>query len=93
MDLESLEGTITDPKSLLEDALPLSGTTNDLIQNQFMGNDEGNQLGDGVDGYKTTGESNSNDDTALHIEEKSVDALEETLDKADPISTSSSMMP
>ncbi|MCL9684811.1 hypothetical protein [Legionella maioricensis] len=49
--------------ALAED-MKLEGTSNDLNQNQFMGGDMANLLGDGVPGYETTGVDGTDDDIA-----------------------------
>ena len=62
-DLEKGPDTIVSPEDLIEQ-LKLAGSSNDLDNNQFMGGDETNLLGDGVPGYETTGVDGTDDDLA-----------------------------
>jgi hypothetical protein len=63
VDLEKGPDTLVSPEDLIEE-LKLDGSSNDLDNNQFMGGDETNLLGDGVPGYETTGVDGTDDDLA-----------------------------
>ncbi len=64
VDLEKEPDTIISPTDALTEELKLEGTSNDLNQNQFIGGDMENSLGDGVPGYETTGVDGTDDDIA-----------------------------
>ncbi|WED43273.1 hypothetical protein [Legionella cardiaca] len=56
--------TLIKPQVDFSDELALEGSSNELNQNQFIGGDEVNLLGDGVPGYETTGETTPEDEIA-----------------------------
>lgn len=64
VDLGKEPDTIVSPSDVLADEMKLEGTSNDLNQNQFIGGDMTNLLGDGVPGYETTGVDGTDDDIA-----------------------------
>ncbi|KTD18236.1 hypothetical protein [Legionella jordanis] len=61
------EDSLIEPELDLSEDLKLSGTSNDFNQNQFQGGDMVDLLGDGVPGYETTGEDETDDDIALNV--------------------------
>ncbi|KTC76745.1 hypothetical protein [Legionella brunensis] len=67
-DLEKLtEDTLIQPELDFGEELELEGSSNQLNQNQFIGGDEVNLLGDGVPGYETTGETDPEDEVANNL--------------------------
>ncbi|CEG57873.1 hypothetical protein [Legionella fallonii] len=76
--LEKEPDTLTSPEDVLspdilspesvKNALQLAGTDNDLNQNQFIGGDQVNLLGDGVPGYEATGVSGTDDELEKQLE-------------------------
>jgi hypothetical protein len=76
-EFEQEPDTVFDPLDIVK-RMKLAGSDNDTDNNQFMGGDEVDLLGDGVPGYETTGVPESNDDTELHIEEKYAPTLTPT---------------
>lgn len=51
--------------------MKIEGTTNSLDHTQFMGADEVNLPGDGVPGYKATGEDGTDDEIEQQIQQQS----------------------
>lgn len=69
------EDSLIEPELDLSEDLKLSGTSNDFNQNQFQGGDMVDLLGDGVPGYETTGEDETDDDIALNVLNKKTNSL------------------
>lgn len=64
-DLEKMTvDTLVKPEADLDEQLKLEGSSDEQNQNQFIGGDEVDLLGDGVQGYETTGEAEPNDSIA-----------------------------
>jgi len=62
VDMQKEPDTIISPTDALANELKLEATTNDTNQNQFLGGDMVDLLGNGVPGYETTGVDGSDDD-------------------------------
>lgn len=63
MEKETVD-TLVKPDQGFAEELKLAGSSNDMNQNQFRGGDEVDLLGDGVPGYETTGEEDTDDEIA-----------------------------
>lgn len=59
--------TLVKPEADFVDELQQQGSSNELNQNQFIGGDQVDLLGDGVPGYESTGEAEPNDEIANNL--------------------------